>query len=126
VIGTSDLSISRQQALNAKLDELMGEIEKPRLSFGKMMAVLSCVVVGLSGVAANATTIAAEGQTAITNIMRLIGVDKESEDAATLRLTPPQKALPAPPAPPIKTVSASRGKGPRWDTPPDLDDEIPF
>jgi uncharacterized membrane protein YcjF (UPF0283 family) len=62
VIGTSNLPISRQQALNAKLDELMGEIEKPRLSFGKTMAVLSCVVVGLSGVAANATIIAAEGQ----------------------------------------------------------------
>lgn len=123
VIGTSNLPISRQQALNAKLDELMGEIEKPRLSFGKTMAVLSCVVVGLSGVAANATIIAAEGQAAITNIMRLIGIDKESEDAATLRLTPPQKALPAPP---VKTVNASRGKGPQWDAPPDLDGEIPF
>jgi hypothetical protein len=55
--------------------------------------------------------------------MRLIGVDKESEDAATLRLTPPQKALPAPP---VKTVNASRGKGPQWDAPPDLDGEIPF
>jgi hypothetical protein len=101
----------------------MGEVERPRLSFGKTMAVLSCVVVGLSSVAANATTIAAEGQTAITNIMRLIGVDKETEDAATLRLTPPQKALPAPL---VKTASSTPKNVPQWDAPSDLDDEIPF
>jgi hypothetical protein len=111
VIGTSDLPNSRQQVLNAKLDELLGEIEKPRLSFGKAMAVLSYVVLGLSGVA-SATTIASEGQTAIANIMRLIGLDKESEDAATLRLAPPQKALPAPTA---TTVIAAHGKDAQWD-----------
>lgn len=126
VIGASNLPISKQQTLSAKLDELIVEIERPRLSFGKAMAVLSCVVVGLSGVAADTTVIAAEGQTAITNIMRLIGVDKESEDAAALRLTPPQKALPAPPAAPVKTESTSRGRGPQWDAPSGLDDEIPF
>jgi hypothetical protein len=126
VIGASDLPISKQKALNAKLDELIVEIDKPRLSFGKTMAVLSCVVVGLPAVAANTTIIAAEGHTAITNIMRLIGVDKESEDAAALRLTPPQKALPAPPAPPVKAESAPRGKEPQWDAPSDVGDEIPF
>jgi hypothetical protein len=122
VIGKSALPSSRQQALNAKLDELIEEIEKPRLSFGKTMAVLSCVLAGLSSLA-SATTIAAEGQTAITSIMHLIGVDKESEDAATSRLTPPQKALPAPP---VKTVSPSRGNAPQWNASPDLDDDIPF
>jgi hypothetical protein len=95
---------------------------KWRLSFGKTMAVLSCVVAGLSSLA-SATTIAAEGQTAITSIMHLIGVDKESEDAATSRLTPPQKALPAPP---VKTVSPSPGNAPQWNASPDLDDDIPF
>jgi hypothetical protein len=104
----------------------MREIEKPRLGFGKTMAVLSCVVVGLSGIAANATTIAAEGHTAITNIMRLIGVDKESEDAATSRLMPPQKSLPAPEAQIVKTVNASWGSVPQCGTSSDSDDEIPF
>jgi len=126
VIGASNLPISKQQALNAKLDELMVEIDKPRLSFGKTMAVLSWVVVGLPAVAANTTIIAAEGHTAITNIMRLIGADKESEDAAALRLTPSQKALPAPSAPPVKAETASRGTGPQWDAPSDVGDEIPF
>jgi hypothetical protein len=55
--------------------------------------------------------------------MHLIGVDKECEDAATSRLMPPQKALPAPP---VKTVSPSRGNAPQWNASPDLDDDIPF
>jgi hypothetical protein len=48
------------------------------LGFGKTMVVLSCVVVGSSGAGANATIIAAEGQTAITNIMPLIGAEKKT------------------------------------------------
>ncbi|KDM65904.1 hypothetical protein [Acidiphilium sp. JA12-A1] len=124
VINESDLPISRKQALNNKLDELTTEIEKPRLSFGKTMAVLSCVVVGLSTVTANVATTASEGHAAITNIMRLIGLDKQSEDEATSRLAPPQKSLPAPSS---KTVSVPQTKVHQGDTTPsDPDDEIPF
>jgi hypothetical protein len=79
------------------------------------MAVLSMVLVGLG----SATIIAADGPTAVTHIMRLIGVDKESEDTAVSRLAPPQKSLPAPPQkPPPVRVNARPAAT--------LDDEIPF
>ena len=72
------------------------------------------------GVASNATTIAADGNRAIGAIMRLVGVDKQSEDSAASRLAPPLKALP----PPLKL------KEDPWPWEPslegDLDDEIPF
>ena len=73
----------------------------------------------------SATTIAAEGPVAVNNIMKLLAADKETEDAARLRLAPPQKALPMPPA---KTAVPASGGGLSWDAPRggDLDDEIPF
>jgi hypothetical protein len=121
VIKTSDLPGDRQRALGAKLDELVAEIDKSRVGFGKVMAVLGTVLLGL----ANVTIVAAEGPTAVNAIMKLITLDKETEDAAKLRLAPPQKALPAPPA--AKTRAASAG-APSWDAPKgdELDDEIPF
>ena len=70
----------------------MAELGNRRLGYDKTMAILSAVLVGLGSL----TTIAAEGPAAVTNIMKLIAIDKESEEAAALRLAPPQKALPAP------------------------------
>lgn len=60
--------------------------------------------------------------------IKLISIDKESEDAARLRLTPPQKALPAPARKNVVTATRSSGNGPNWDAPKggDLDEEIPF
>jgi hypothetical protein len=110
-INNSDLADARKKALYGKLDELADELGKRRLNLGKTMAVLSMVLVGL----ASATTIAAEGPSAITHIMELIGVDKESEDAALLRLAPPLKALPAPPHVQAQVVVAE-----------EIDDDIPF
>jgi len=85
------------------------------------MAVLGTVLVGLT----NVTIVAAEGPAAVNSIMKLLTIDKESEDAAKLRLTPPQKALPSPPK---ATVVAARSQSLSWDAPKrgDLDDEIPF
>ena len=85
------------------------------------MLVLSVVVAGL----ANATTIAADGQAAVTHIVRLVGIDKQSGDAALSRLASPPKALPAPPRTPAhvrKQPAPSREAGNGGD----LDDEIPF
>lgn len=125
-IEISGLSVNQKKALTGKLDELVDELGNPRIRYARTMAVLSAVLLGLAGVA-GATTIAAEGPTAVTNIMKLIAQDKESEDAAALRLAPPPKALPAPPAKrppaaPRKTASLN------WDASQggDLDDEIPF
>ncbi len=119
-IEKSDLPDARKRTLRDKLDELVVEVGKRRLNLGKTMAVLSMVLVGLG----SATTIAAEGPSAVTNIMRLIGVDKESEDAAVSRLAPPPKALPAPPEkPPVRVNAAPAATQKRL---PDLDDDIPF
>lgn len=124
-IEKSDLSDDRRRALYSKLDNFQAELDSPRLSFGKTMAVLSVVLAGLAA----STTIAAEGPAAVNNIMKLIAADKETEDAARLRLAPPPKALPAPPQPQKpQRPAVRRTTGPSWDAPKggDLDDEIPF
>ena len=109
VIQTSDLPGDRQKVLGAKLDEVAAEMEKARVGFGKVLAVLGTVLVGL----ANVTIIAAEGPTAVNAIMKLLTLDKETEDEAKLRLAPPQRALPAPP--PAKTRATT--VAPSWDAP---------
>jgi hypothetical protein len=118
VVRLSDLSDVKKSALSAKLDDFVSELDNTRFGFGKAMAVLSFVLVGL----ASATTIAAEGPAAVNNIMKLISIDKESEDLAKRRLAPPPKTLPAP----RKRIAARAA--PSWDAPRggDLDDEIPF
>ena len=116
-IKKSSLPDNRQKALNKKLDLLMAELEHRRLNFGPTLAVLNTVLIGLASV----TTIGSEGPAAVTHIMKLIGADKETEDAAALRLAPPPKALPAPPVKPVapmKTTVVSSTT--------DLEDEIPF
>jgi hypothetical protein len=118
-IDKSDLSEARKRALRGKLDELVDELGNRRLNLGKTMAVLSMVLVGLG----SATTIAADGPSAITHIMRLIGADKESEDTAVSRLAPPQKSLPAPPKQqPVRVNARPATSQPLTN----LDDEIPF
>jgi hypothetical protein len=121
-IDKSDLPEAQKKALRGKLDELVDELGNRRLNLGKAMAVLSMVLVGL----ASSTTIAADGPSAITHIMRLIGVDKESEDAAVSRLAPPPKALPAPSQkpPPVRVNARPAGSQARQTV--DVDDDIPF
>jgi hypothetical protein len=115
-IDKSNLSDARKKAMHGRLDDLADELEKRRLNLGKTMVALSMVMMGL---AANPTTIAADGPSAITHIMALIGGDKESEDAALLRLAPPPKALPAPrqEPPAVKSQPAAAQV---------IDDDIPF
>jgi len=83
------------------------------------MLALSLVLSGLG----SATTVAADGATAVSNIMKLIGMDKESEEEAVSRLSPPPKALPAPEAKTETLRKVSSG----WDVrKTNLDDDIPF
>jgi hypothetical protein len=119
IIDTSDLAKDRKRSLVSKLDELMAELSNRRVGFGRSMSVLSAILLGLAA----STTIAAEGPAAVSNIMKLIAADKETEEAAKRRLAPPPRALPAPPR-----LEAKRQAGPQWDasTGGDLDDEIPF
>lgn len=114
MISHSDLPEERRKKLLRKLDELSVELSQPRLSFGKVMAILAAVGVGVGGM----TGFLAEVPQAIATIASLIGADKEAEDSEAARLGPPpvQRSLPAPtkqlPAP------ARRSR--------ELDDEIPF
>lgn len=117
MVDRSEMDPDRKKRLHDKLDHLVKELGNQRLSFAKAMAIL----VGVTTVIAGATTIAADGQSAITHIMQLIGQDKESEEAAAKRLAPPPKALPAPQRPPPPRQSPMRHP-----TPADLDDDIPF
>jgi hypothetical protein len=122
IIDKSDLAAARKSAMHGKLNELTQELEKQRLNLGKTMAVLSVVLVTLAA----ATTIAAEGPSAVTHIMELIGADKESEDAAVSRLAPPPKALPAPPQKAPQKPSAIQPRRPALSQTAELDDDIPF
>lgn len=118
LVDSSDLSDEKKDALHARLSEFLAELTNHRFRFSMAMALLSQILVGVAA----ATTTAAEGPTAVTNIMKLIAHDKDSEDAARLRLAPPQKALPSP----VTEVSTGSST-PTWDMPRgDLDDEIPF
>ena len=112
---------AKKGAAQQELDELVDEVGKPRLNLGKTMLILSMVLVGLE----NVTTIAAEGPAAITHIMQLIGVDKETEDAAVSRLVPPPKALPAPSQKP-QTDRGNAREAPAQVRVTDLEDGIPF
>jgi hypothetical protein len=116
-IDQSDLTPDDKQKLYRHLRDFEDELNKARLSFSKAMLTLSVVLAAIGGVG-GMTTIAADGPNAIANIIQLIGIDKESEDAAALRLSAPLKALPAPEPKP----AAKRPPAP----PQDLDDDIPF
>lgn len=110
-IDASDLTEARKSRLYDQLDQLIAELGKPRLNLGKTMLILGLVMAAINP-ASSVITIAADAPDAITNIVKLIGLDKESEQAAELRLSPPRKALPSPVAKPAVNE--------------ELDDDIPF
>ena len=113
----SDFEPDRKKRLRSRLDSLEAELGAARLSFAKTMGILAAVL----ATTGSSVTIAAEGQNAVAHIMRLIGHDKESEDAAAQRLAPPPKALPAPPLKPpaVRELPIRQAAA-------ELDDEIPF
>lgn len=113
IIENSDLPDNRKRVLFRKLDELLEEIEKGRVSFAKVMAVL--VTVG-AGVVVSGTSFLADAPDAIATITSLIGADKEAETVELERLGAPEipKALPAPRPKPKPQPDFS------------VDDEIPF
>ena len=117
MVEQSDLDSDRKKRLQSRLDQLVAELSSPRLSFAKTMGILAAVL----ATTASSVTIAADGQSAVAHIIQLIGHDKETEDTAARRLTPPPKALPAPL---VKAPSAQQQ--PTWMAAAGLDDEIPF
>lgn len=118
-VDKSEMDLDRKGRVFDKLDQLSSELSAQRLSFAKAMAIL----VGVTTITTGVVTIAADGESAITQIMRLIGIDKATEEAATKRLSPPPKALPAPVA---KKPAANHSAPPRRPARFDVDDDIPF
>jgi hypothetical protein len=120
-IDESNLSQSRKRSLHGKLDQFTSELsEQNRLRLGPTMAVLLRVFAEIGSSVCGI----AEAPTALTTIMHLIGQDKVAEEAETLRLTAPPKALPAPPK--ACELVCQIADGPDASTPSWDSDEIPF
>jgi hypothetical protein len=116
----SELDPGRKKRIDERLDQLAAELKTSRMSFGKSMAILAAVCATMG----STVTIAAEGRNAVAQIIRLIGEDKETEDAAAQRLAPPPKALPAPPQ--KKQPAGDVKPRPTLAQAADIDDDIPF
>lgn len=128
-IEKSQLSNERKERLLNKLDELLEELNNRRLRFGRTMAILGTVLVGVTSVGADGPETVTNITAGITSIMRLIGKDKETEEDAVRRLTPPPMALPAPSDPTPEPLSSKRKFGGSFDwdqKAADIDDHIPF
>jgi hypothetical protein len=117
LIKDSDLPPSKRDALLEKLDEFDKELDKQRLGFAKTMAIAASI---MTVVGAGTTTLAnsPKASEAIVKIIRLIGKDKELEEAERQRLSPPAKELVHQPKP--------QASGNGWGFAQDLDDDIPF
>jgi hypothetical protein len=97
IIEASNLPDLRKAKLYATLDEMLVELASGRrLTFAITMQTLIVIATAIGGTG-GAVSGVAEAPVALTNIMQWIGQDKETEDAAVLRLAAPQLALPAPP-----------------------------
>ncbi|GLR79475.1 hypothetical protein HUE56_12085 [Azospirillum oryzae] len=119
-IKDSDFSDEKKKSLLISLSDFEEELNKPRFSY----AVGFVILVTLTQAAGAMTTIFADGGTAITNILKIIGKDIETETHATLRLSPPTKALP----PPIRQNNQTPARGVAEENPirDNIDEEIPF
>lgn len=109
-ISSSDLPVYKIEQLLNKLEEVRSELHRGRLDIKKVAYLLSCV--GMFGV--HSIVVASVYPEAMTNIMRLIGLDKEAEEKETLRISgvPQVEALSSSP----KRINSTSVN----------DDEIPF
>ena len=123
-VAVLDMPESRRKSLLSRLESFEADLEKQRLSFVAASAVLFTVA-AVAAIGADGPTAAQNVGKAVHAIMALIGEDKETEDAATQRLAPPPRALPAPD---VGSPRTSRFGGQPRAAPPrsDLDDDIPF
>lgn len=117
--GAEDFSDKRRKALEAKLAEFDGEIDKDRSSVAKMLGAAAAIAAACVGVTQAEDAIIKLPET-IHAIAVLVGREKSAEEEATplpLPLPAPPKKLPAP-------KSASNDfEGGYGD---DLDDDVPF
>lgn len=106
LITNSDLSEKKKKNLFAKLDELHGIVVAPRTDYGKLMAVVAYLAVGLGGT----TAFLADAPEALATITAIVGEAKEEEDLEHRLLQAEKEPL---------QLQDLRGST-------DLDSEIPF
>lgn len=87
-IAALDVPDAKKQVMNDKLDDLLYELSKRRLSFARVMAVAASIM-GVVGGSAGAIAAAPKIPSGISFIISLIGQDKEIEDQERARLSPP-------------------------------------
>lgn len=95
IVDESDLSDKKKEALRTKLDELVEELHRQRLSFAKLAAIAAAIAAFLGG----STTTMANGPRAMETIVRIlqyVGEEKQAEELEQARLAAPPKALPRP------------------------------
>jgi hypothetical protein len=95
LISDADLPEKKKKSLYSKLDELVEELHRQRLSFAKLAAVAAAI----AGVLGGSTATLANGPEAIEVIGRIlhwVGEEKAAEDEEQLLLSGPPKALPPP------------------------------
>ncbi|WP_289035595.1 hypothetical protein [uncultured Roseibium sp.] len=107
-INDSDLSTSKKKRLLGKLEAFRTELHRDRMRFANALGALSIVAAGIVGTA----SLLADAPDAIETIFRLVGEEKEKEDAEVMRLEGPKDPL-----------LLEKSTGPQSSS---NDDEIPF
>ena len=79
-VGKSDLDSVEKEKVDRVLEALLNEINRPRIRFGHVMALLSFI----GAMTVGATTLLADAPDAISTITSLLGRDKYFEDAPQL------------------------------------------
>lgn len=115
VIESSDLPDEKKRSLLERLDELSAEMNKPRVKYGVVMAIIAALSIGVT----QGTSFLADAPDALTTITSLIGADKEAENAERTRLEGAKSEVKSLPAP---TVRSDRER--EFD--PVGDEDIPF
>jgi hypothetical protein len=95
LVNSSELPAKKQKALNGKLDELLEELHRQRLSFTKLAAVAAAIAGVLGGTSATLAN-GPEAVATIGRILHWVGEEKAAEEEEQLKLAAPLKALPAP------------------------------
>lgn len=111
-IQNSDLDEKKKSALIDKLDDMLEELEKKRLSFARTMAIAASIM-GTIGGSAGAIAAAPRIPEGVSYIVSLIGVEKAEEEEEYLRLSAPVRAL----TPPASDKGGFNS---------DFDDDVPF
>lgn len=114
-ISALDVAETKKKVMNEKLDDLLHELGKRRLSFARVMAVAASIM-GVVGGSAGAIAAAPKIPSGISFIISLIGQDKEIEDREKARLSPPQLRIEQKASALVATEIFSS----------DLDDDVPF